>query len=125
MRLIAALTTLLVLVACSTGAFAHAALIAVEPASGSILTSAPKAVELRFNEAVTPGAIHLIDGTGRARDDVRVTISGDSISVAMPPDLPQGTAVVSYRVISQDGHPVAGSVLFSVGSPTATKPPAN
>ncbi|WP_409188564.1 copper resistance CopC/CopD family protein [Bradyrhizobium sp. RDM4] len=125
MRLIAALTTLLVLVGCSTGAFAHAALIAVEPASGSILASAPKAVELRFNEAVTPGAIQLIDGTGRARGDVRVTISGESISVAMPPDLPQGTAVVSYRVISQDGHPVAGSVLFSVGAPTATKPPAN
>jgi copper transport protein len=41
----------------------------------------------------------------------------------MPPDLPHGTAVVSYRVISQDGHPVAGSVIFSVGAPTATQPP--
>ncbi|KJC37398.1 copper-binding protein [Bradyrhizobium sp. LTSP849] len=125
MRLIAALATLLLLVGYSTGAFAHAALIAVEPASGSLLKSAPKEVDLRFNEAVTPGAIQLIDGAGRVRDDARVAISGESISVAMPPDLPQGTAVVSYRVISQDGHPVAGSVIFSVGAPTATKPPAN
>ena len=90
-----------------------------------MLASAPKAVELRFNEAVTPGAIHLIDGAGRARDDARVSCSGETISVAMPPDLPQGTAVVSYRVISQDGHPVAGSVIFSIGMPTGTQPPAN
>ena len=90
-----------------------------------MLASAPKAVELRFNEAVTPGAIQLIDGAGRARDDARVTTSGESISVAMPPDLPKGTAVVSYRVISQDGHPVAGSVIFSIGMPTGTQPPAN
>jgi copper transport protein len=125
MRLLAALATLLVLLGVSTGALAHAALIAVEPASGSILARAPKAVELRFNEAVTPGAIQLIDGAGRARDDVRVTTAGESISVAMPPGLPEGTAVVSYRVISQDGHPVAGSVIFSVGTPTATQPSAS
>jgi copper transport protein len=125
MRLLAALVMLLALVGTSTGASAHAALISVEPASGSILASAPKAVELRFNEAVTPGAIQLIDGAGRARADAQITTSGEGISVAMPPDLPQGTAVVSYRVISQDGHPVAGSVIFSVGAPTATQPPAD
>ncbi len=125
MRLLAALATLLCVVGFTTGASAHAALVAVEPASGSMLASAPKAVELRFNEAVTPGAIQLIDGAGRARDDARVSASGETISVAMPPDLPQGTAVVSYRVISQDGHPVAGSVIFSIGMPTGTQPPAN
>lgn len=125
MRLLAALATLLLVVGFATGASAHAALVAVEPASGSMLATAPKAVELRFNEAVTPGAIRLIDGTGRARDDARVSASGETISVAMPADLPQGTAVVSYRVISQDGHPVAGSVIFSIGMPTGTQPPAN
>jgi copper transport protein len=124
MRLLAALATLLLVVGFATGAFAHAALVAVEPASGSMLASAPKAVELRFNEAVTPGAILLIDGAGRARDDARVSASGETISVALPADLPQGTAVVSYRVISQDGHPVAGSVIFSIGMPTGTQPPA-
>jgi len=123
MRFLAALVTLLILFGNATSASAHAALISVEPATGSILASAPKAVEFRFNEAVTPGAIQLIDGAGRARDDARVTTSGESISVAMPPDLPQGTAVVSYRVISQDGHPVAGSMVFSIGVPSATTTP--
>jgi copper transport protein len=123
MRLLAALAMLLLIVGFATGASAHAALVAVEPASGSRLATAPKAVELRFNEAVTPGAIRLIDGAGRARDDARVSAAGETISVAMPADLPQGTSVVSYRVISQDGHPVAGSVIFSIGMPTARQPP--
>lgn len=124
MRLLAALATLLLAAGFASAAWAHAALVSVEPASGSMFAAAPKAVELRFNETVTPGAIRLIDGTGRARDDIRVSASGEAISVAMPADLPSGTAVVSYRVISQDGHPVTGSVIFSIGMPTATKPPA-
>jgi len=124
MRLLAALATLLLVAGFASGASAHAALVAAEPANGSMLATAPKAVELRFNEPVTPGAIRLIDGAGRARDDARVSASGETISVVMPADLPDGTAVVSYRVISQDGHPVTGSVIFSVGMPTAAKPPA-
>ena len=124
MRLLAALATLLLIVGFATGASGHAALVAVEPSSGSMLANPPKVVELRFNEAVTPGAILLIDGAGRARGDARVTASGETISVAMPPDLPQGTAVISYRVISEDGHPVSGSVIFSIGMPSATKAPA-
>ncbi|UPK32009.1 CopD family protein [Bradyrhizobium sp. 186] len=125
MRLLAALATLLLVVGFATGAAAHAALTSVEPASGSLLATAPKAVVLHFNEAVTPGAIRLIDGAGRVRDDAAVSASGETVSVAVPPDLPQGTAVVSYRVISQDGHPVGGSVIFSIGMPTATQPPGN
>lgn len=124
MRLLAALATFLLAAGFASAAWAHAALVSVEPASGSMLTAAPKAVELRFSETVTPGAIRLIDGAGRARDDTRVSVSGETISLAMPADLPEGTAVVSYRVISQDSHPVAGSVIFSIGVPTATKPAA-
>jgi copper transport protein len=124
MRGLAALCALLLCVGFAAEASAHAALVSVEPASGSMLASAPKRVELRFSEAVTPGAIRLIDGTGSARD-VRVETSGETISAVMPPDLPQGTAVVSYRVISQDGHPVTGSVTFSIGTRSATKPAAN
>lgn len=124
MRVLAALATLLVCIGFVTGASAHAALVSVEPANGSIVASAPKSVELRFNEAVTPGAIRLIDGTGKARDEARVSVSGETISIAVPQVLPQGTVVVSYRVISQDGHPVAGSVMFSIGAPSATQVPA-
>src|SRR3569833_1853642 len=108
MRLLASLAALLLAAGYASAAWAHAVFLSGEPASGSVLASAPHARELRFSETGTPGAIRLIDGAGRARDDTRISASGETISVAMPANLPEGTSVVSYRVISQDGHPVTG-----------------
>ncbi|MBR0715770.1 copper resistance CopC/CopD family protein [Bradyrhizobium liaoningense] len=124
MRLLASLATLILCVGFATGAWAHSALVSVEPPNASVMSAPPKSVELRFNESVTPGAIRLIDAEGRERTEARVSASGETVSIAVPPDLPQGTTVVSYRVISQDGHPVAGSVTFSIGVPSATQAPA-
>ena len=63
-RLIAGLATLLWIVCNATGASAHASLVATEPADGSVLAVAPKTVQLRFNEPVTPAVISLIDASG-------------------------------------------------------------
>src|ERR1700760_1767348 len=121
MRAVAALTVLLWSACAATGASAHASLAASEPRDGAVLTQAPKRVELHFNERVTAGAIHLIDATGRLRDGGAVDARAETIAITVPPDLPQGTSIVSYRVISADGHPVAGSVTFSVGVPSSAK----
>jgi copper transport protein len=53
-----------------------------------------------------------------------VHAKGEAVDVTLPADLPNGTQIVSYRVISEDGHPVSGSVTFSIGAPTANKAPA-
>ncbi len=39
--------------------------------------------------------------------------------MTLPKNLPRGTQLVSYRVISADGHPVGGSMVFSIGAATA------
>jgi copper transport protein len=119
MRLIAGLAALLSVLCLATGASAHASLVSAEPGDGSVLAQAPTTMQLRFNEAVTPAAIRLIDAEGRARDDVTVRADGDAIVITLPENLPRGTQVISYRVISADGHPVAGSLVFSVGAATA------
>jgi copper transport protein len=123
MRLIAGAAALLLAMGVATEAAAHAALVVVEPRDGSVLAEVPKAIELRFNENVTAGAVNLMGPDGKVRTDATVEAEGDAIKVAPPKDLPDGTSIISYRVISQDGHPVAGSVTFSIGTPTATKPP--
>ena len=123
MRLIAGLATLLSVHCFATGVSAHASLVATEPGDGSVLAQAPKTVQLRFNEAVAPAVIRLIDAKGRARDDVTVRAAGETIVVTLPDDLPKGAQVVSYRVISQDGHPVAGSLVFSIGGVSGTVAP--
>jgi copper transport protein len=118
------LVVLLLVAGLATPADAHAVLLSVTPADGSVLTVQPASVELRFNEAVTAGAVTLIDAQGRTRDDAKVKAAGDTITIMLPAGL-QGSQVVSYRAISQDGHPVAGSMVFSIGMPTATALPTS
>src|SRR5207237_7721958 len=60
----------------------------------------------------------LIDAEGKTRDDVSFRADGQSILVTLPDHLPRGTQIISYRVVSEDGHPVAGSLMFSVGAVT-------
>jgi copper transport protein len=123
MRLIAPVVALL-LVACFAGeASAHASLVFADPRDGTVLAQAPKTVQLRFNESVTAGAVNLIDASGKQRADAVVDAGDEAINVTLPADLPKGTQIVSYRVISADGHPVAGSITFSIGEPTDNKPP--
>ncbi|GIQ72596.1 copper resistance CopC/CopD family protein [Bradyrhizobium sp. RD5-C2] len=119
---VASLAALFVTLCLATSADAHAVLIAAEPADGSVVTEAPKMVVLRFNEAVAPTAVSLLDAAGKPRD-VTIRAVDQSVMVTLPADLPQGTQVVSYRVVSQDGHPVAGSLLFSIGVVTGSAAP--
>jgi copper transport protein len=115
MRLVVAVAALLLVVCESNSAFAHASLVATEPRDGSMVAQAPNTVRLRFNEPVTPAVIRVIDSDGTTRNDAAVHAINETIEITLPQGLPAGTQVISYRVISADGHPVAGSMMFSVG----------
>jgi copper transport protein len=123
MRLSVFAAALLLVVCGSTSAFAHASLVSTEPRDGSMIAQAPKTVRLRFNEPVTPAVIRVIDSDGTIRNDAAVHAADETVDIALPASLPAGTQVISYRVISADGHPVAGSMMFSVGmGKSATAP---
>ncbi|MBR1215891.1 CopD family protein [Bradyrhizobium sp. JYMT SZCCT0180] len=124
LRAIAAVAALLVALCLATDASAHASLMAAEPADGSVVAEAPKTVQLQFNESVTPAVVNLIDAGGKTRA-VTVRAVDQSVVIVLPDDLPRGTQVVSYRVVSQDGHPVGGSVVFSIGVVTASAAKSN
>lgn len=102
----------------SAPASAHAALIGSHPADGAVLDEAPAQLRLDFNEAVAPLVLRLVsaDGTAIALD--RYNVAGTTV-VIDPPVLGPGSHVLSWRVASEDGHPVGGSVLFSIGAPSA------
>jgi len=122
-RVLAGLAALLSALCIAGAAWAHATLVSSEPADGSVLTLPPKMVQLHFNESIAPSVIGVIDASGKARD-VATRAVGQSVLIVLPDDLPQGTQIVSYRVVSQDGHPVAGSMVFSIGAVTGAAPPA-
>jgi copper transport protein len=125
MRLVIVVAALLFIVCGTAGAFAHASLVATEPRDGSMVAQAPNTVRLRFNEPVTPAVIRVIDAEGTTRDDAAVHAANESIEIALPQGLPAGTQVISYRVISADGHPVAGSIMFSIGMGKSAAVPAD
>jgi copper transport protein len=117
-RVLAAVGLGLLLVALGAApAAAHASLISVDPPDGARLDESPRTVTLTFSEPVSVdlGGVRVLDASG---DPVQVGVArvdGPIVTVDLAPDLPDGTYVVSYRVISADGHPVRGGSVFAVG----------
>ncbi len=125
---VAAVAVVAVVVLTAAHASAHAVLLGSNPAAGSVLRASPGTVDLTFSEAVTltpdslrvfgPDGDRVDDGTvGRAHDD------GATAAIALRAHLPDGTYLVSYRVVSADSHPIGGAYTFSVGHATATPTP--
>ncbi|MFC0219547.1 copper resistance CopC/CopD family protein [Pseudochelatococcus lubricantis] len=102
---------------------AHASLVRVEPADGAVMAEAPKAFRLTFSEPTSPLVLKLIrpDGTGAVLD--RFTLRDATLDIDAPADLGHGTYVLSWRIVSEDGHPVGGSAVFSIGAPGTSAAP--
>ncbi len=102
----------------AAGADAHAVLTASFPANGAIVAVAPEKVLLRFNETVRVIRLGMVAPDGAAKE-LSADPTGAEIAVPIPGPLADGTVIVSYRVASEDGHPVGGSIVFHVGKPSA------
>lgn len=101
-------------------ASAHTVLVGSDPADGARLAQSPAAVTLRFNEQVglQLGYLRVVDSAGRRVDSGPPTHpggDGSSVSVALRQGLGDGSYLASFRVISADSHPVAGSIRYVVG----------
>jgi copper transport protein len=116
---IAAVLALLIPIAHTPQAHAHASLIKAEPADGAVVPTAPAVLTLTFNEPVSPLVMRLIGPGGETAALGTVVAENTTVTIAAPPGLASGTHVLSWRVISADGHPVGGSMMFSVGAPSA------
>jgi copper transport protein len=104
-----------VLLAWTQAAQAHAALVGSDPIEGAVLDRAPAAVSLVFNEPVGPLAFKLFTPDGGTLDPGPVQSIDDLVSIMLPPAAPQGAYLLSWRVVSGDGHPVAGVLSYAVG----------
>ncbi|KGM31180.1 copper resistance protein CopC, partial [Inquilinus limosus MP06] len=88
-----------------------------------MIAAGPDSFRLTFNEPVSPLVLRLVqpDGTAIALGDAR--LEDATLVIPAPAGLGHGTHVLSWRVVSEDGHPVGGSVVFSIGEPGAAPPP--
>jgi copper transport protein len=117
-----ALLAVVVLVACAlpASARAHAYLVGSDPPPGARLASAPPRVVLRFNEDFVPGSARV---TLRKTDGTDVALSppvarGSTIAQPLPADL-RGVFLLTWSLLSDDGHPTRGSIPFSFGTSAA------
>jgi len=99
-------------------ASAHAGVVTTDPTDGSVSARAPSQVSVTFTEPVSlsAGGFVVRDGRGQRVDDGAASARGNVVSTGLRADLPDGTYVATYRVLSADGHPVSGSFLFGVGT---------
>jgi copper transport protein len=118
---------LLVLLLCSLAlpgsAWAHATLVKVTPENGAVLSSPPTAVRLVFDDRVRAGsgikAVRNDGGTSELDGKARV-VGGRTLVVPLRSGLADGDYTVLWRVVSDDGHTIAGVTVFGVG---AGRPP--
>ncbi|GGK06394.1 transport integral membrane protein [Pilimelia anulata] len=105
-------------------AAAHAALVATNPKAGSVVPTAPTQVVLEFSEPVTivPEKMRVIGPDGGRYDADAARGEGARVTIPLRPDAPNGTYLVSYRIVSADSHPVPGGFTYSVGAPSANPP---
>ena len=111
------ITVLVAQVSAAGPAAAHAELVASTPANGEQLREAPPEVALQFTEpvALVEGGLQLLDVEGQQLDAPPPVLAGSTVRWPMPTQLPDGAYVVSWRVVSGDGHPVSGAFAFGIG----------
>lgn len=108
----------------ASSAAAHDTLVSMSPADGATLTTPPTKVVLTFNEAVNQqfSVIRVVDASGADVTDGTTTVSGSVVTQQLKAGLAPGAYIVTYKIISADGHPVSARTRFTVAgtaSPTA------
>jgi copper transport protein len=101
-------------------AFAHAVLLGSTPKANEMIATSPKELVLNFNENVGPIFFKVLDKSGKevgAAGEIKT--DGNNLILPLGQELPNGTYVLTYRVISADTHPVGATFGFSVGEPMA------
>jgi len=119
--LTAATLAMLVAIAMTTAALAHANLLRSEPADKAVLAVAPRQMRLWFSEAINTdlSSIRVVDINSRAVQlaGVHRSLTEQGLVIVDLPDLAPGLYSAIYKVLSEDdGHLTQGQFVFGVGN---------
>jgi methionine-rich copper-binding protein CopC len=118
-KLTLAIISALLIFAGMQSANSHAQLTSSNPKKNQIVKALPSLVWLEFDgELLSFGdkQIHKITVTNSIKkrvDSGGPIVGGARISTKLKTGLPAGKYLVSYRVVSEDGHPIEGSYSFT------------
>jgi copper resistance protein C len=107
----------------ASGASAHAELETSNPEANSVVSAAPGVVSLTFGEKLmvmtgedAANQVQVTDGSNVRADNGDYQVTGEVLTVSLKPNLADDTYKVTYRVVSEDGHPIEGVYEFTVNS---------
>lgn len=96
-------------------ASAHDQLVSSNPEDGSKVDQQPEWIEMTFSgdvQEVGSEVKVVIDGKNVSAGEL--SVDGKKLSVALPDNLKPGDYKVTWRVVSQDGHPISGDFDFTI-----------
>lgn len=103
-------------------AHAHNDLESSEPADGGTVSTLPATASLVFSEPLgTTGLqVAVTDRTGAPVAGLAASqIADATLTQALPASMTPGVYTLAYRVVSVDGHPVGGTISFTVDAAAA------
>lgn len=118
-KLTTIISSVLLIFAGMQSADAHAQLISSNPTKNQIVRTLPSLVWLEFDgDLLSFGdkQINKITVTNSIKKRVDIggpIVGGARISTKLKASLPAGKYLVSYRIVSEDGHPVQGTYSFT------------
>lgn len=106
-------------VAAPSAAFAHDELIGSDPASDEILETGPSQIDLRFSSNPLEGSgateVVVVSPSGTEVQQGEPVLDRNGVIQELSGADERGTYTVLWRVVSSDGHPISGELMFSVG----------
>ncbi len=114
-------------VATAQGVHAHSELVSSDPADGAALDAPPTTVSFTFNEDLLPDFVRFIatDPAGQTGDLPVGSVEGPTATISWPAGAPAGEWTISYRVVSQDGHPIEGGITFNYSAASPSPSPSS
>ncbi|MBM7752123.1 MAG: copper resistance protein CopC [Microbacterium sp. 69-7] len=112
-------------IAVATPAWAHDELIGADPSINADVGALPAQITMTFSGVLMdePGATQVVvtDAAGASLTDGDPTLDGTHLTQGLAGNA-SGPVTVTWRVVSSDGHPVAGQYTFTVAGGATQSP---
>ena len=101
-------------------ALAHGEFVSSNPKANSVVKTIPKSVWVKFDGNLITIAdkqtnfLTVKNSKGKELSDGKAYVGGARVSVNIKDRSATGTIKVSWRVVSEDGHPVSSFLTFTV-----------
>jgi methionine-rich copper-binding protein CopC len=100
------------------GAHAHDYLVGSTPEQGTTVATPPNEVVLEFNTSIGQqfAQVAVVGQDGATFQSGAPVVDGATVTQAVDGLPDAGDVTISYRVVSSDGHPIGGTVPFTIAA---------